>query len=55
MSWRILLEDLVTGYYQLCEGKTIQLPAKTTSFKDWAQRLGEYAQSNHLNQNWIIG
>ncbi|WP_419183617.1 non-ribosomal peptide synthase/polyketide synthase [Scytonema hofmannii] len=48
VSWRILLEDLVTGYRQLCEGKAIQLPAKTTSFKDWAQHLREYAQSHRL-------
>nr|WP_272819430.1 non-ribosomal peptide synthetase [Scytonema hofmannii] len=48
VSWRILLEDLVAGYSQLCQGKVIQLPAKTTSFKDWAQHLREYAQANHL-------
>ncbi|MEH2149874.1 amino acid adenylation domain-containing protein [Nostoc sp.] len=45
VSWRILLEDLETAYQQLSQGKTIQLPAKTTSFKDWSQQLTEYAQS----------
>jgi amino acid adenylation domain-containing protein/non-ribosomal peptide synthase protein (TIGR01720 family) len=45
VSWGILLEDLHTVYQQLSEGKTIQLPAKTTSFKDWAQQLTEYALS----------
>ncbi len=45
VSWRILLEDLVTAYQQLSRGETIQLPAKTTSFQDWAIRLTEYAQS----------
>lgn len=45
VSWRILLEDLITAYQQLSWGETIQLPAKTTSFKDWAVRLTEYAQS----------
>jgi len=48
VSWRILLEDLQTAYQQLSEGKAIQLPAKTTSFKDWSQQLTNYAQSNQL-------
>ncbi|MBD2520823.1 amino acid adenylation domain-containing protein, partial [Nostoc sp. FACHB-973] len=48
VSWRILLEDLQTAYEQLSLGQAIQLPAKTTSFKDWAQRLTEYAQSDIL-------
>lgn len=45
VSWRILLEDLQTVYQQLESGKPIQLPAKTTSFKHWAEKLTEYAQS----------
>ncbi|MBD2510747.1 amino acid adenylation domain-containing protein [Nostoc muscorum FACHB-395] len=45
VSWRILLEDLQTAYQQLSSGKPIQLPAKTTSFKHWAEKLTEYAQS----------
>jgi non-ribosomal peptide synthase protein (TIGR01720 family) len=48
VSWRILLEDLQTAYQQLSQSKAIQLPAKTTSFKDWAQHLIEYAQSDVL-------
>ncbi|MEH1827041.1 MAG: amino acid adenylation domain-containing protein [Nostoc sp.] len=48
VSWRILLEDLQTAYQQLSQGKSIQLPAKTTSFKDWARQLTEYAQSEVL-------
>ncbi|MBP5975680.1 amino acid adenylation domain-containing protein [Brasilonema sp. CT11] len=48
VSWRILLEDLQTAYQQLSQGKTIQLPDKTTSFKDWALQLTEYAQSEIL-------
>jgi amino acid adenylation domain-containing protein/non-ribosomal peptide synthase protein (TIGR01720 family) len=39
VSWRILLEDLATAYQQLARGKKIQLPAKTTSYKDWANSL----------------
>ncbi|MBC1218683.1 amino acid adenylation domain-containing protein [Nostoc sp. UCD121] len=45
VSWRILLEDLQTAYLQLSQGQKIQLPAKTTSFKQWAESLREYAQS----------
>jgi amino acid adenylation domain-containing protein/non-ribosomal peptide synthase protein (TIGR01720 family) len=45
ISWRILLEDLSKAYKQLEVGKSIQLPAKTTSFKDWAIRLQNYARS----------
>jgi amino acid adenylation domain-containing protein/non-ribosomal peptide synthase protein (TIGR01720 family) len=48
VSWRILLEDLQTAYGQLAQGKEVQLPLKTTSFQDWAQRLSEYAQTGAL-------
>jgi amino acid adenylation domain-containing protein/non-ribosomal peptide synthase protein (TIGR01720 family) len=50
VSWRILLEDLQTGYQQLSRGLTMKLPPKTTSFQNWAQRLSEYAQSTVLEQ-----
>ncbi len=46
VSWRILLEDLQTAYQQLESGCSIQLPAKTTSFKHWAEKLTEYARSS---------
>jgi non-ribosomal peptide synthase protein (TIGR01720 family) len=45
LSWRILLEDLQTVYMQLSGAEAIVLPPKTTSFKQWASRLTEYAQS----------
>jgi len=48
VSWRILLEDLQTAYHQLTQGKAIQLSPKTTSFKQWAKQLREYAQSPAL-------
>jgi amino acid adenylation domain-containing protein/non-ribosomal peptide synthase protein (TIGR01720 family) len=40
VSWRILLEDLQAAY----QGRS--LPPKTTSFRDWARRLAEHAQSS---------
>jgi len=43
ISWRILLEDITTGYHQLLQGKDITFPAKTDSFKYWAEKLEEFA------------
>jgi non-ribosomal peptide synthase protein (TIGR01720 family) len=48
VSWRILLEDLEFAYRQARRGEAIELPAKTTSFRRWAQRLQEYAGSAEL-------
>jgi non-ribosomal peptide synthase protein (TIGR01720 family) len=48
LSWRILLEDIQTAYNQLCQKQPVTLPAKTTAFKHWAERLVEYAQSESL-------
>ncbi|HLO02127.1 MAG TPA: SDR family NAD(P)-dependent oxidoreductase [Symbiobacteriaceae bacterium] len=48
VSWQILLEDLATLYQQLNQGQQPSLPAKTTSFKQWAEVLTEYAKSPAL-------
>jgi amino acid adenylation domain-containing protein/non-ribosomal peptide synthase protein (TIGR01720 family) len=49
VSWRMLLEDLQQGYKQLEQGaEEVQLPAKTTSYQQWAEVLQEYAQSEQL-------
>jgi amino acid adenylation domain-containing protein/non-ribosomal peptide synthase protein (TIGR01720 family) len=45
VSWRILLEDLHLGYEQLSRGAQLALSPKTTSFKRWAERLVEFAQT----------
>ncbi|MBD2559799.1 MULTISPECIES: non-ribosomal peptide synthetase [Nostoc] len=50
VSWRILLSDLETAYQHISQGKAIQLPPKTTSFKHWAEKLQEYAESTVLQQ-----
>jgi non-ribosomal peptide synthase protein (TIGR01720 family) len=52
-SWRILLDDLQTAYQQLSQGQAIKLPSKTTSFKQWSQRLIEYAQSIELEREQV--
>jgi len=57
VSWRILLEDFSTAYQQLSQGDTIVLPQKTTSFKQWAERVTEYALSEvlltELEEYWL--
>ncbi len=50
VSWRILLADLETAYQQLSQGETVQLPAKTTSYKYWAEQLETYAQSEAVRE-----
>lgn len=57
VSWRILLEDLQTAYLQLSQGKSINLPHKTTSFQEWALRLTDYLQSTELmgEQEYWLG
>ncbi|KAF6649064.1 condensation domain-containing protein, partial [Paenibacillus sp. EKM301P] len=48
VSWRILLEDLASGYEQAVAGQTgtaIRLPHKTDSFQVWAKQLSAYANS----------
>ncbi|SEN37789.1 non-ribosomal peptide synthase domain TIGR01720, partial [Stigmatella aurantiaca] len=48
VSWRILLEDLNRAYAQRAKGEAVRLPAKTTSFKVWAERLEGYAQGQEV-------
>lgn len=48
VSWQILLDDLRTAYRQVSNSETIKLPAKTTSYKEWAERLVQYTQSDVL-------
>jgi amino acid adenylation domain-containing protein/non-ribosomal peptide synthase protein (TIGR01720 family) len=50
VSWRILLEDLQIACDQLGRGEAIKLPAKTNSFKQWAQRLTEHARTTTFQQ-----
>lgn len=45
VSWRVLVPDLAAAYAQLGSRGEVALPAKTTSFKLWAERLAEYART----------
>ena len=48
VSWRILFEDLQMAYRQLRSGQVVVLPAKTSAFKHWAERLQAYALAGGL-------
>lgn len=49
VSWRILLEDLQNLYHsELSE----ELPLKTTSFKEWSERLQEFSQTETLDLDY---
>jgi len=48
VSWSVLLEDLQTIYEQIESGKRPQPPAKTTSFKSWAEQLAAHARTEAL-------
>ncbi|PZO11326.1 MAG: hypothetical protein DCF25_19585 [Leptolyngbya foveolarum] len=50
VSWRILLQDFQTVYQQLSLQQPLQLPAKTSAFQTWAQKLQTYATSAELEQ-----
>ncbi|HEU4452938.1 MAG TPA: amino acid adenylation domain-containing protein, partial [Longimicrobium sp.] len=43
VSWRVLLEDLPAAVEQAARGEAVVLPAKTTSFREWAGRLAAHA------------
>ncbi len=56
ISWRVILEDLQTACRQLSAEQPVVLPAKTTSFRAWAQQLVEYAQAPAVQreqQYWL--
>jgi amino acid adenylation domain-containing protein/non-ribosomal peptide synthase protein (TIGR01720 family) len=50
VSWWILLGDLERGYEQSRRGEEIRLGAKTTSYKRWAERLKDEAQSERSRE-----
>ncbi|WP_248549775.1 condensation domain-containing protein, partial [Paenibacillus odorifer] len=48
VSWRILFEDLQTGYEQAQRGEVIRFPEKTDAFQTWSKALARYADSEEL-------
>jgi amino acid adenylation domain-containing protein/non-ribosomal peptide synthase protein (TIGR01720 family) len=49
-SWPILLEDLDAAYRQLDAGQPITIPRKTTSARQWAERLAARAKPGGMPQ-----
>lgn len=47
-SWRIILEDFSKGYQQAISGQEIQLNHKTHSYKQWVDKLKEFADGSEL-------
>ncbi|NTX63938.1 non-ribosomal peptide synthase/polyketide synthase [Myxococcus sp. CA051A] len=45
VSWRVLLEDLLSAYQRLRADEPVRLPAKTLSYQSWASRLVEHART----------
>lgn len=53
ISWRIILEDFITIINQLHNSKDVILPVKTSSFKQWAEKLYEYSKNDFsLERNY---
>jgi non-ribosomal peptide synthase protein (TIGR01720 family) len=55
-SWRILLDELNTAFEQLSRGEAVRLPPPTTSFKRWAEKLKEHAQTEAVRSDlpyWV--
>lgn len=48
VSWRILAEDLISGYALLKAGETLTFPRKSDSYKLWSEYMREYAASETL-------
>lgn len=46
VSWRILLSDLQMLYESIANGAEPFLPPKTTSFKEWSERLSDFARDD---------
>ena len=48
VSWRILVPDLEAAWRAIAAGQPVSLPPRGTSFRRWAARLAEHAQSAAL-------
>jgi amino acid adenylation domain-containing protein/non-ribosomal peptide synthase protein (TIGR01720 family) len=49
-SWPIVAEDLRTACLRISRGKPPELPARTSSFKRWSERLEELSRSAALQE-----
>jgi amino acid adenylation domain-containing protein/non-ribosomal peptide synthase protein (TIGR01720 family) len=56
VSWRVLIEDLHTAYLRSSQGVAVELPAKTSSLRQWAEELQVYAGSEAVKRQleyWV--
>lgn len=52
VSWRILLEHFERCYQQMKNEQELSLPLKTTSYKQWSEKLNEY-QNTDLSEEAV--
>ena len=50
VSWRIILEDMETGYNQALNGEEISFQDKTDSYKLWSEKLRLYANTREIQK-----
>jgi hypothetical protein len=48
VSWRIVVEDLHIAWASASRDEPLRLGAKSSSYRQWAHRLAELAESGHL-------
>src|SRR5262249_49749869 len=55
VSWRILLEDLQSGCAALAAGRELSLPARTSSYREWAEALQIWGaeEANIEKEYWV--
>ena len=56
VSWRVLLEDLELACRQIQRAEPVQLPSRTSSVREWAQALGDFARLPSLGaaRDWWL-
>ncbi|MCU7524702.1 MAG: amino acid adenylation domain-containing protein, partial [Ignavibacteria bacterium] len=54
VSWRILLEDILSAYSQIKKQKPVLLPPKSASYRKWSEYLIRHASSEELRQEIIF-
>lgn len=50
ISWRILMEDIELLVKKHIHGQDVELPPKSSSFKQWSEKIQHYANSTSLLQ-----
>lgn len=54
VSWRILLEDLESGYQQRQRGTAITFAERTDSYLIWSQSLRQFAQADEFKEDALF-